>query len=120
MTELPPVNQSAEVSLARRSIHGAAWTYGGSVIVTVGQLAYTALTARLISPAEFGAYAVAQAMLALIGYLTLGTVGNAIMRQLSLTRRMIGTAVVMTLASGTIVALVVLAGAGVWAHIWRS
>lgn len=109
-----------ELSLARRSIRGAAWNYGGAVVVTVGQLAYTALTARLISPAEFGAYATAQALLALVGYFTLGTVGNAIIRQPTLDRRIVGTGIVMTAVAGGIVAVFVLAMAGVWADIWRS
>jgi lipopolysaccharide exporter len=119
MTDFPS-DTPPELSLARRSIRGAAWNYGGAVVVTVGQLAYTALTARLISPAEFGAYAVAQALLALVGYFTLGTIGNAIIRQPALSRRTIGTAVVMTAAAGGLVALVVLVAAPVWAHIWRS
>lgn len=120
MTELPPTTEPDEFSLARKSIRGAAWNYGGAVVVTVGQLAYTALTARLISPAEFGAYAVAQALLALVGYFTLGTIGNAVIRQPSLDRRIIGTAVVMTAAAGATVAIVVVAVAPLWAGIWRA
>jgi O-antigen/teichoic acid export membrane protein len=109
-----------ELSLARRSVRGAAWNYGGAVVVTVGQLAYTALTARLISPAEFGAYATAQALLALVGYFTLATVGNAIIRQPALDRRIVGTGIAMTAVAGAVVAVFVLAMAGVWADIWRS
>jgi lipopolysaccharide exporter len=120
MTDLRSLDEPPEFSLARTSIVGAAWNYGGAVVVVVGQLAYTALTARLISPAEFGAYAVAQALLALVGYFTLGTIGNAIIRQPSLDRRMVGTALAMTIAAGTTVAVVVLATAGLWAEIWRS
>ena len=88
MSDLPSSDETQQFSLARRSIRGAAWNYGGAGVITVGQLAYTALTARLVSPAEFGAYAVAQALFALVGYFTLGTVGNAIIRQPSLDRRM--------------------------------
>ena len=120
MSDLPSSDEPQEFSLARRSIRGAAWNYGGAVVITVGQLAYTALTARLVSPAEFGAYAVAQALLALVGYFTLGTIGNAIIRQPSLDRRMIGTAVTMTAAAGSTVAVVVLAIAPLWTEIWRS
>jgi lipopolysaccharide exporter len=120
LTELPSFDDQDRFSLARTSIRGAAWNYGGAVVITLGQLGYTALTARLITPAEFGAYAVAQAMLAVVGYFTLATVGNAIIRQRSLNSRMVGTAVVMTVAAGAAVAAVVLGVAGVWAHIWRS
>jgi O-antigen/teichoic acid export membrane protein len=120
MTEIASFDESGETSLARRSIRGAAWNYGGAIVITVGQLAYTALTARLISPAEFGAYAVAQAFLAVVGYFTLGTVGNAIIRHPSLSRRIVGTGVVMTAIAGATVAVVVLATAGIWAHVWRA
>jgi len=107
-------------SLARRSMRGAAWTYGGAAFVIVGQLAYTALTARLISPAEFGAYATAQALLLLVGYFTLGTVGNAVIRHPTLDRQVVGSGVILTIAAGTAVAAVILVAAGYWAEIWRS
>ena len=111
---------SRELSLAQRGIRGAAWSYGGAAVVIIGQLLYTALTARLISPAEFGAYATAQALLMLVGYFTLNTVGNAIIRQPSLDRSTVGTALILTGTAGAVVAVVVLATAGLWAELWRS
>ena len=111
---------TGSLSLAQRSLRGAAWTYGGAVVVLAAQLAYTALTARLISPAEFGAYATAQAMLGIVGYFTLGTVGNAIIRHPSLDRQVVGTGIALTGAAGAVAAAVVLATADAWAEIWRS
>jgi lipopolysaccharide exporter len=109
-----------ELSLAQKSIRGAAWNYGGAGVVIVGQLAYTALTARLISPAEFGAYATAQALLMLVGYLTLATVGNAIIRLPHIDRQVVGTGLLLSGGAGLAVALLVLAIAGPWADLWRS
>jgi O-antigen/teichoic acid export membrane protein len=114
-----PENTS-ELSLAQRGLRGAAWIYGGSAVVIVGQLAYTAMTARLISPSEFGAYATAQALLMLVGYFALSSVGNALIRHPALDRRVVGTALVITGVAGAIVALVVLAVAGLWADLWRA
>lgn len=114
------VADTKDLSLAQRGLRGAAWSYGGAVVVIGAQLAYTALTARLISPAEFGAYATAQALMSIVGYFTLATVGNALIRHPALDRSVIGTAIAITGAAGTLVALVVLAAADIWADIWRS
>jgi len=120
MADTSPTAGAPELTLAQRGVRGAAWSYGGAGVVIVGQLLYTALTARLISPAEFGAYAAAQALLMLLGYFTLGTVGNAIIRHPSLDRRVVGTALIMTGAAGIVVSLVVLAAAGLWADLWHA
>jgi lipopolysaccharide exporter len=120
MSDFSPARDTDRLSLTQRTLRGAAWNYGGSLVVIVGQLAYTALTARVISPADFGAYATAQALLMLVGYFTLGTVGNAVIRHPALDRQVIGTAVVMTFVAGAAVAAVVLATAGLWADAWRS
>jgi len=120
MPDSPSAGDSQRLSLAQRGIRGAAWNYGGAGILIVGQLLYTALTARLISPAEFGAYASAQALLMLVGYFTLGTVGNAIIRHPSLDRQVVGTALILTGVAGAAVSVLVLALAGLWAELWRS
>lgn len=120
MREPASADAADRPSLARQSIRGAAWNYGGAAVIIVGQLAYTALTARLVSPAEFGAYATAQALLSLVGYFTLSTVGNAIIRHPALDRKVVGTGWVMTAAAGATVAVVVIVVAGFWAEIWRS
>src|SRR5262245_28300970 len=99
----PSAARSDRPSLAQLSIRGAVWNYGGASIVIVGQLAYTALTARLISPSEFGAYATAQALMMLVGYFTLATVGNAVIRHPALDRQVVGTAVALTTVAGIIV-----------------
>ena len=118
MPEASP--QETETSLAQRGLRGAAWNYGGAAVVIVGQLAYTALTARLVSPTEFGAYATAQALLSLVGYFTLNTVGNAIIRHPAFDRKVVATGLIMTGAAGTAVALFVIAAAPLWADVWRS
>ena len=120
MPDSSSAGDTPRLSLAQQGIRGAAWNYGGAGVVIVGQLLYTALTARLISPAEFGAYATAQALLMLMGYFTLSTVGNAIIRHPSLDRQVVGTALILTGVAGAAVSLLVLAAAGLWADLWRS
>jgi lipopolysaccharide exporter len=120
MSSTPEPHDGNEPSLARQSLRGAAWNYAGAGVIIVGQLAYTALTARLISPGEFGAYATAQALLMLVGYLTLATVGNAVIRQPTIDRHIVGTAIALSSGAGLIVALVVVGVAGIWADVWRS
>jgi O-antigen/teichoic acid export membrane protein len=120
MPESVSTTAADSLSLAQRGIRGAAWNYGGAGVVIVGQLAYTALTARLISPSEFGAYATAQALLSLVGYFTLSTVGNAIIRHPALDRKVVGTGLIMTGTAGVAVAVVVMATAHLWADVWRS
>ena len=115
-----PNGDGGRLSLAQHGLRGAAWSYAGAAVVIVGQLGYTAMTARLISPAEFGAYATAQALLGLVGYLTLSTVGNAIIRHPSLDRTVIGTGLVITGIAGSAVAALVIATADLWAEVWRS
>ena len=120
MRNVDSTDDQHQPSLTTRAVRGAAWTYAGSGFVLVGQLVYTALTARLISPSEFGAYATAQALLMLVGYFALTTVGNALIRHPTLNREVIGTAWILTAGAGGVVALVVLAAAGPWADLWRS
>ena len=120
MSDAARARNSPPLTLAQRSLRGAAWNYSGTAVVVLGQLLYTALTARIISPTEFGAYATAQALMMLVGYFTLRTVGNAVIRHPSLDRDVIGTAMVITTAAGALVAVIVLAGAGLWADVWRS
>ncbi len=120
MAEQPSTSDSQTLSLTRRGMRGAVWNYSGAGVVMVSQLFYTALTARLISPSDFGAYATAQAMLALVGYFTLRAVGAAIVRAPELDRRAIGSAILLTGGAAAVVTVVVVLTAGIWADAWRS
>ena len=69
-----------------------AWSYAGATLVIVAQIAYTAFTARILEPSAFGAYASAQALIALMGYFSLATVGAALARKPALAVSTVGTA----------------------------
>jgi PST family polysaccharide transporter len=56
----------------------------------------------------------------LVGYFTLATVGNAVIRHPALNRQVVGTSILMTGVAGLLVAIVVLIAANPWAEIWRS
>ena len=103
-----------DTSRARR---GLTWTVSSLVVLAVAQLAYTSTTARIIAPAQFGYYASAQALAAAAGYLSLASIGLAVMRHRSangLRRAGVTFALTSGLLAGCLVALV----GGPWARVW--
>jgi len=105
--------------LQRAALSGAGWNYLASGVTLTAQIGYTAITARLIAPSGFGAYATAQAMVSLVGYFTLTTIGAAVMRRSELSRSLIGSSFVLATAAGCVCAAFTLAVAGVWARLWH-
>ena len=79
-------------SLARSALTGVAWNYSGAMVLIVTQIISTAVTARLIAPSQFGAYAVAQAAAGVFGYFTLGALGAGLLRRQVLGPTTVGTA----------------------------
>jgi lipopolysaccharide exporter len=103
-----------DTSRARR---GLTWTVATLGVLAVAQLGYTSVTARLLSPREFGYYASAQTLASLAGYASLASLGPAVMRH----RHGAGlrrAAVSLSCTTGVIAGgLVVLVG-GLWADAW--
>jgi len=106
-------------SLTRSALSGAAWNYSGAAVLVVTQIASTAATARLVSPKEFGAYATAQAAAGIFSYFTLTAIGQDILRRPELGPKTVGSGTVMSMASGTCVALVMWLMAGPWSDAWH-
>ena len=106
---------SSDLRVAAR---GVGWNYLGSGVTLTAQVLYTALTARLVSPAGFGAYAAAQALVALVGYFGLATLGNAVIRHEREGRTVAGTAFTLSILAGLAASAAVFLGAGLWAHLW--
>lgn len=106
-------------SLTRNALAGAAWNYAGAAVLVVVQIASTATTARLVSPKEFGAYATAQAAAGIFGYFTLGAVAQDILRRPELGSKTVGTAVSISLACATAVAVTTFLVAGAWSSAWH-
>ena len=79
-------------SLTRSALGGVAWTWAGSGVLVVAQIASTAATARLVAPREFGVYATAQAAAGIAGYFTMGALGSGLQRRSQLGEKTAGTA----------------------------
>ncbi|MEU5547920.1 oligosaccharide flippase family protein [Streptomyces sioyaensis] len=100
------------------AVRSLAWNYAGSAIQLVLQLGCTAITARLVAPEAFGAYATAQTVAALLGFFAGSCVATCLMRAEQLTRALLRSAtslaalagVGMTVAAQLIAPLV----AGAW------
>jgi O-antigen/teichoic acid export membrane protein len=106
-------------SLTRSALSGAAWNYGGAAVLVVTQIASTAVTARVVSPQEFGAYATAQTAAGIFSFLALSAISQDILRRPELGQKTVGTAMVMSVASGAFVAIVMWAVANPWSDAWH-
>lgn len=98
---------------------GLLWTYGSATTVAIIQVAFTAVTARSLAPSMFGAYASSQALAMLFSYLSLATVGNAVIRRSELDRQLLATAWSMAAGGGLVAATTVVLLAPLWAALWR-
>lgn len=105
-------------SLTRSALSGVVWNWAGSGVVILAQVGSTAATARLVSPAEFGVYATAQAAAGFAGYLTMMAVGHDLQRRSELKASTIGTAFSISLAASAAIAAAFLIGAEAWADLW--
>jgi O-antigen/teichoic acid export membrane protein len=105
-------------SLSGSALSGVAWNYTGTAVLVVAQIASTAATARLILPAEFGAYAAAQAAIGLAGYFTIATISFGILRRSELGVKTVGSALVISAGAGTLVLAALWFLAVPWADAW--
>jgi lipopolysaccharide exporter len=106
-------------SLTRQALGGVAWNYAGAGVLVVTQIASTAVTARVVSPGEFGAYATAQAAAGIFGYFTLAAVAQGVLRRTELATGTVGTALGISLGAGGLVAAAMWVAAGPWADAWH-
>jgi PST family polysaccharide transporter len=103
----------------RLAAKGIGWNYLGSGTTLVAQVLSTAITARLVSPAGFGAYAAAQALAAAVGYFGLSTLGNAVIRHERQGRQVASTAFTLSIAAGAVTAAAIFLIAPAWASLWH-
>lgn len=108
----------ASTSLTKSALTGVAWNYAGIAVLVVAQVASTAATARLIAPAEFGAYATAQAAIGLAGYFTISTIGLGILRRSELGPKTVGSALALSVTTGTLVLVALWPLAVPWCDAW--
>lgn len=109
-----------KADIRHQALHGVRWNYTASASILLAQLAYTAVTARILTPRDFGAYAVAQALAALVTQFSLMSVGNAVIRHETVTRAMVGTAFSLSAAAGTGASVATALIAPLWADAWDA
>lgn len=108
-----------ERQLARVASDGLLWTYGSIILTLLIQVGYTAVTARAVGPAVFGAYAASQALAMLLSYLSLSTVGNAVSRTADIDDHLLGTAWSLAAGGGLVAAAAAVLIAPWWASLWN-
>jgi O-antigen/teichoic acid export membrane protein len=107
-------------SQAGQAVRGAAWLLGGQVSVVLAQLFYAAFTGRLVSPAAFGAYAVAMSTAPLVLLLATAGIGNAAARAAELSEPQVRALATVSLALGVVAAVVVWLLAEPWSLLWGN
>ena len=105
--------------LTSSALLGAAWNYAGAAVLMAAQVASTAVTARVLVPREFGAYAAAQGAAGVFSYLALTGIGQDILRRVSVSPDVVGTAFVLTVTNGILVAASMWFLADAWAGLWH-
>jgi O-antigen/teichoic acid export membrane protein len=106
-------------SLTRHALGGVAWNYAGAVVLVLTQIVSTVVTARVVSPREFGAYAAAQAAGGIFGYFSLSAVGQAVLRRSELAKGTVGSATAISVLAGALVAAAMWLIAIPWAAAWH-
>jgi O-antigen/teichoic acid export membrane protein len=103
---------------ARGIARGAIWNYSAQIATVLAQVVYAAITSRLLTPHDFGAFAAATASVALINLVSMAGLPQVVGRMTDLhPDRLIGLlayAGVIGLGSSAVAFF----GAPVWAAIW--
>lgn len=105
---------------AGSAVRGAAWLLGGQVTVVLAQLFYAAFTGRQVSPAGFGAYAVAMSTAPLVLLLATAGIGNAAARASELSESQLRALASVSLVLGVGAAGIVWLLAVPWSALWGN
>ncbi|ABS63525.1 polysaccharide biosynthesis protein [Parvibaculum lavamentivorans DS-1] len=89
-------------TLVQKSLTGAFWTFGGSVVQAVMKMLVLAVLARLLTPHDFGVVGAAMVVVGLLNIFTQLGVGPAIVQRVDLTDTHIKTGQTLSLAMGFI------------------
>lgn len=84
---------------------GAVWVLGAQLIIGVGQFLYSAVTARIFTPTEFGGFAAALSLQTLLILVTTTGLPSIILREKTLTRADVRLVRAYALAGGAIAAI---------------
>ena len=97
-----------------------AWSLGGQLGTTLLSVGSTVVLARILTPADFGAFAFATTIYALVQWLMQLGLGNYILREAALTRAKLNAAFAVALGQGLTALLIVAASAPVAGAFSRS
>lgn len=109
MADAPPDRPTTDLS--RRTLGGLQWTYVGSVVGAVLQIAMAAVLARLLTPAAFGLVALAGVFLRFVGYFSQAGVTQALVQKQTLSRDDIRAGFTLSAGIGVIFAAVAVVAA---------
>lgn len=106
-------------NVSRSIAAGALWLVIAQAVLAVGQVAYTAITSRLLAPEAFGVYAVA---LSATGFLGIAYSGfpAAVLARADFSRRIEASFQCMSWIVGLASAGVLIAAAPLWTALWGS
>ena len=96
-----PASESGSRSLSARTAAGAGWMYLSAAFHAVGQVLYTVVMARLVSPRAFGLFAMAWLFHGFGSQLSQLGIGQALIQRPSLSHRDIRAGFTLSVALGT-------------------
>jgi O-antigen/teichoic acid export membrane protein len=108
-----PDDQAAGSSLRDAALKGVRWMAIGRFIVEIGTLLSSVALARLVRPDEFGAVPPTALLIAVGGTLSTGSFGTPLVRAEVLTRKLVQTALALSLLTGAAVSALIIVGAQV-------
>jgi lipopolysaccharide exporter len=94
------MTEDPRASLSRRTASGVAWTTVGNLATVGFQIVYTAVMARLLTPAEFGLVAMANVIIGLTSHMSRMGVGPALIQRPALTAQTTRTATSLAYSFG--------------------
>jgi lipopolysaccharide exporter len=112
--DLPPAS-----SLSAAVRRGLGWSAAGTVVLRVASVAVSIVMARLLAPDEFGVFAVALTIWAILGTLTEGGLGTVVVRAVDPERR-IPTVTTLGLLTSAVFGATMVVGAPALAEAFRS
>lgn len=96
----------ANLSGFRNVARGLSWTLACQLIMSIGQLVYAGVTARIFSPAEFGGFAAALSLMGLLALLTTTGLPSFVLKESDLSGRAISSVRLIGVVGGLLSALV--------------
>jgi O-antigen/teichoic acid export membrane protein len=114
-----PSPETVEAGRGPSASRAILWSMGGQLLTTFASLVSTVVLARILTPTDFGAFAFAATVYALVQWLLQVGMGNYLLREATLSQAKIDGAVAITGFQGLVASAIVLAlapFAGWFAH----